>query len=89
MKVKICGLSRPADIAAVNAARPDYCGFVVHVPKSRRNVSADTLRTLRAGLAAGIIPVGVFVNEPVESVADLLESGLLSIAQLHGQEDEA
>lgn len=89
MKVKICGLSRPEDIAAVNTARPDYCGFIVHVPKSRRNVSADTLRALRADLADGIIPVGVFVNEPVESVADLLESGVLSIAQLHGQEDDA
>ncbi|MCD8254399.1 MAG: phosphoribosylanthranilate isomerase, partial [Oscillospiraceae bacterium] len=25
-KIKICGLSREADIAYVNEAKPDYCG---------------------------------------------------------------
>lgn len=89
MKIKICGLSRPADIEAVNAARPDCCGFVVNVPKSRRNVSPDTLRALRAGLADGITAVGVFVDEDVQTVAGLLESGAIDAAQLHGHEDAA
>ena len=31
-KIKICGLSRLADIEAVNAARPDYIGFVFAEP---------------------------------------------------------
>ena len=88
MKVKICGLSRPADIAAVNAAKPDYCGFIVNFPKSRRNVSPDTLRTLRAGLSTDVIPVGVFVDQPAEEIAALLNDGSISVAQLHGHEDE-
>ena len=33
--------------------------------------------------------VGVFVNEPVENVADLLNEGIVDMAQLHGVEDEA
>lgn len=89
MQVKICGLSRPEDVAAVNAALPDYCGFVVNFPKSRRNVSPDRLRALRAGLDARIAPVGVFVDQPAELVAELLNEGTLSAAQLHGSEDAA
>lgn len=88
MQVKICGLSRTEDIAAVNTARPDYCGFVIHVPKSRRNVDVVTLHTLRTLLAPDITPVGVFVDEPVEQVATLLNEGVLAVAQLHGHEDE-
>ena len=89
MKVKICGLSRPADIEAVNVARPDYCGFVVDFPKSHRSVSPEALRTLRRGLDAGILPVGVFVDAPTEKIAALLNDGTLAVAQLHGHEDEA
>ena len=34
------------------------------------------------------MPVGVFVNEDPERVADLLNRGSIRMAQLHGQEDE-
>lgn len=88
MEVKICGLSRMADIEAVNAARPDYCGFVVNVPKSRRNVDVQTLRVLRAALGDDIMAVGVFVDGETEEIAALLNENVLHIAQLHGHEDE-
>lgn len=89
MQVKLCGLSRLEDIHAVNAAKPDYCGFILHFPKSRRNISTHTLRILRAELSSAVVPVGVFVDQPPETVADLLTQNLISIAQLHGHEDEA
>ena len=41
--IKICGLSREADIAAVNEAKPDYCGFIIDFPKSHRNVTLMVL----------------------------------------------
>ena len=41
-RIKICGLRRPEDIAAVNEARPDYCGFIVEYPKSRRSIDRAT-----------------------------------------------
>ena len=87
-RIKICGLRRPEDIAAVNEARPDYCGFIVEYPKSRRSIDRATLRELVQGLREEIVPVGVFVNAPKELVADLLEEGTIQIAQLHGQENE-
>ena len=40
-KIKICGLSCPEDITYINEAKPDYCGFIIDVPKSRRNVSVS------------------------------------------------
>ena len=85
-RIKICGLRRPEDIAAVNEARPDYCGFIVEYPKSRRSIDRTTLRELVRGLREKIVPVGVFVNATKELVAELLEEGTIQIAQLHGQE---
>lgn len=88
VRIKICGLKRPQDIEAVNAAKPDFCGFVIEVSKSSRCVTREQVRELVKGLHKDIIPVGVFVNAPVELPAMLLEEGTISIAQLHGSEDE-
>ena len=88
-RIKICGLYRPEDIRYVNEARPDWCGFILHFPKSHRNVTPDQARALRAELASGIVPVGVFVDQPAEVPAALLRDGTISVAQLHGHEDDA
>lgn len=87
-KIKICGLKRQEDIQAVNIAKPDFCGFVIEVPKSARCVSRNQVRELAAALDPEILPVGVFVNAPAELAAQLLNEGTLAIAQLHGKEDE-
>ena len=92
-KIKLCGLTRPEDIEAVNALRaefgsPDYTGFVF-AKKSRRYVSPETASLLRSRLDPRVVTVGVFVREPVESVADLYRSGIIGAAQLHGGEDAA
>lgn len=88
-KIKICGLFRPCDIEYVNAARPDWCGFIINFPKSHRNCAPDQVRALRRGLDSAVTPVGVFVDQPVEAVAELLNDGTISVAQLHGHEDAA
>ena len=87
-RIKICGLRREEDIACVNRFLPEYIGFVF-APKSRRYVDPVQAAKLRQGLADGITPVGVFVNEDPRLVAQLLEAGTIEIAQLHGQEDES
>lgn len=88
-KIKICGLSRTEDIDYVNEACPNYCGFVIGVPSSRRNVSVETLYCLRSRLSDQVTAVGVFVNAEAELPARLLKDRVISLAQLHGQEDEA
>lgn len=86
-KIKLCGLTRPEDIAAANTLEPDFVGFVF-APKSRRYVTGEQARTLRKQLSPTIQAVGVFVDEEPERVAALLEAGIIDLAQLHGREDE-
>ena len=87
-KIKLGGLTRPEDIEAANALKPDFIGFVF-AQKSRRYVSPEMAGRLRAGLDPGIRAVGVFVREKPEQVAALLNAGVIDLAQLHGGEDEA
>lgn len=86
-KIKLCGLSRPCDIAAANELKPEYIGFVF-APKSPRYVTPQKAAELRGLLSPDIKPVGVFVRETPETIAGLLNSGIIDIAQLHGGEDE-
>ena len=86
--IKLCGLKRESDIDAANALKPDYIGFVF-APKSKRYVTRDEAKKLKAGLSERISAVGVFVDEAPEAVAELLNLGIIDIAQLHGHEDDA
>lgn len=86
-KIKLCGLSRKEDIEAANELNPDFVGFVF-AKNSRRFVSAEQAAKLKAILAQNIKAVGVFVNENADTVAALLNSGVIDMAQLHGNEDE-
>lgn len=86
MKIKICGLFREKDIDFVNEARPDYVGFVF--AESKRQVSPAFAAQLRRRLSDRLLPVGVFVNAPVEDITALYHENTISIAQLHGDEDD-
>ena len=86
-KIKLCGLSRKCDIEWVNALRPEYIGFVFW-SKSKRNVPPEKAKELKDLLSPDIKAVGVFVDEPIENVAELLNDNIIDIAQLHGGEDE-
>ena len=87
-KIKICGLQSEDDISYVNALMPDYIGFVF-LQGRRRYISPDDAARLKSLLNPSIQSVGVFVNEPLENVVSLLQSGTIQLTQLHGQEDEA
>ena len=86
-KIKLCGLSRKCDIEWVNALKPEYIGFVFW-SKSKRNVPPQKAKELKDLLSPDIKAVGVFVDEPIENVAELLNDNIIDIAQLHGGEDE-
>ncbi len=87
MKIKLCGLTRPLDIKCANALTPDYVGFVF-AKESKRYISPETAKSFKDILLPKIQAVGVFVNEDVKTIADLLNSNIIDIAQLHGNEDE-
>lgn len=86
--MKFCGLTRSQDVEMANELKPDYVGFVFF-PGSKRYISPERAGQLKRKLCPEIKAVGVFVNEELEIVADLLENGTIDMAQLHGKEDEA
>jgi indole-3-glycerol phosphate synthase/phosphoribosylanthranilate isomerase len=85
-KIKLCGVCRDEDIAAVNDAMPDYVGFVF--AESRRRISPETAQRLRGKLHEGITPAGVFVNAEIALIEALTGLGVIEIVQLHGDESE-
>ncbi len=88
-KIKICGLFREEDIDYVNEAGPDYAGFILHFPKSHRNLEPDKARMLRDRLRPEIRAVCVFVDQPLETVVRTAEYLRADVIQLHGHEDNS
>ena len=60
-RIKICGLTREADVAAAIEAGADAVGFVCY-PKSPRYVAPLRLRALSRELGVFSSPVLLFVN---------------------------
>ncbi|MCR5415617.1 MAG: tryptophan synthase subunit beta [Pseudobutyrivibrio sp.] len=85
--IKLCGLTREADIEQANELKPEYIGFVFY-EKSRRNVSRQQAKHLKSMLNPEIKAVGVFVDAPTKEVEDLFNENIIDVAQLHGHEDE-
>lgn len=84
MLLKFCGLRRMQDIRYANEVGPDYVGFVF--AESRRQVGVQQAAELAANLAPGIRTVGVFVQEPLETLCQTVEQVPLAVIQLHGDE---
>lgn len=88
MKIKFCGLFRECDIEFANALMPDFVGFVF-AENSRRFVDFALAKRLKARLDSRIKVVGVFVDSPVECVCEALQSKIIDMVQLHGNENNA
>ena len=86
-KIKMCGLSRPEDIAFANEVKPDYIGFVF-AEKSKRYITPEKAAELAEKLDKSIVPVGVFVDSDFEEIMNTVNLGAIRIAQLHGNEPE-
>ncbi len=87
-RIKICGLTREADVAAAVEAGADALGFVLY-PNSPRHVSAERAARLAHDLPPFVTAVLLFVNAPAGDVA--AASALLPQAtlQFHGDESPA
>ncbi|MDU8926014.1 phosphoribosylanthranilate isomerase [Alisedimentitalea sp. MJ-SS2] len=85
IKVKICGLSKPDDVAAVVNSGAAYCGFVFF-PKSPRNVDIETARTLALDVPMGLAKVALVVNPDNALLDRICETVPIDMLQLHGSE---
>lgn len=84
-KIKLCGLTRECDIEYANELKPDYIGYVF-VPDRRRFIPYETARQLTLKLHPDITPVGVFINETIGRICELVKNGTIRAVQLHGAE---
>lgn len=80
--VKICGLTRPEDVALACALGAAYVGFNF-ASSSPRRVDLDRAEDLSAATAPGVLRVGVFANEDLATVGRAVERGRLDLVQLH------
>jgi phosphoribosylanthranilate isomerase len=85
MKVKICGVTRPADAALAAALGADLVGMNFW-PGSKRFVSIEEARAVAAAVPAGVTKVGVFVNAAPDDVMTVVMQVGLDLVQLHGDE---
>ncbi|MCF6264017.1 MAG: phosphoribosylanthranilate isomerase [Xanthomonadales bacterium] len=86
VKIKICGMTRTADIKAAIDAGVDAIGFVF-VPESPRCI--DTKKALKL---AKLIPVevelvGLFMDSPAATIHQHCQQIPLTALQFHGAED--
>lgn len=82
-KIKICGMTCESDIEAVNSYLPDYIGFVLFFPKSKRNVSIEKAKELLEKTDKKIRTVAVVVSPTTEQIQQIEKVGFDYI-QIHG-----
>ncbi len=87
-RIKICGLTREADVDAAVAAGADAIGFVLYA-KSRRCVTPARAAELARRLPPFVTPVLLFVNEDAPKIIAACSMVPGSIAQFHGDETPA
>ena len=87
-RIKICGLTREADVDAAVAAGADAVGFVLY-DKSPRHITLERAVELAARLPAFVMPVGLFVNAQPDEVSAAVRAIPQLLLQFHGDERPA
>ncbi|MFM2058112.1 MAG: hypothetical protein RLY71_2497 [Pseudomonadota bacterium] len=84
-RIKICGLTREADVDAAVAAGADAIGLVLY-PKSPRAVTLARAAELARRLPPFVTPVGLFVNATEDEVRAACAAIPTLLLQFHGDE---
>ena len=87
-RIKICGLTREADVHAAVSAGVDAIGFVLYAA-SPRAVTPDRAAELARLLPPFVTPVLLFVNHSAADVVAALAMVPGALAQFHGDETVA
>lgn len=84
-RIKICGLTREADVQAAVEAGADAIGFVFY-PASPRAVTPARAKVLAGLLPPFVTPVGLFVNASEAAIRSACEAVPSLVLQFHGDE---
>lgn len=87
-KVKICGITNQEDAEIAVREGADALGFVF-ASQSPRCIEPAVAKHIIQNLPPFVLPVGVFVNQPVDSIRNYFDDCGLALAQLHGDESPA
>ena len=85
-RIKICGLTREADVDAAVEAGADAIGFVFY-DKSPRFIDIDRAAALARRLPPFVMPVGLFVNAPLDHIEASARAIPGLALQFHGDEN--
>ena len=86
--LKVCGITRLTDALHAVHAGATALGFVFW-PHSPRYVTPERAAEIISELPSTIVTVGVFVNDPVDSIRAVLARSRITTVQLHGDEPPA
>ena len=84
-RIKVCGITGKEDARAAVAAGADGLGFIF-VKQSPRLVDPDIVRAVTAELPPFVNSIGVFCDEEIEVVEEIINYCHLTLVQLHGAE---
>jgi len=84
-RVKICGITRPADGHAAANAGADAIGLVFY-PPSPRYLSVERAREIRDALPPFVQTVALFVNADAPQVSQVIGRVHPAMLQFHGEE---
>ncbi len=84
-RIKICGLTREADVDCAVQAGADAVGFVFY-ERSPRHISVARARELSERLPPFVTPVGLFVNADAAFILEALAAIPQMLLQFHGDE---
>ncbi|HXF10022.1 MAG TPA: phosphoribosylanthranilate isomerase [Desulfuromonadaceae bacterium] len=85
-RVKICGITNPADAKTAIDAGADALGFIFY-EKSPRYVSIQQVAEITKQIPPFIMRVGVFVNAEEDFIGRAVAEGGLTMLQFHGDEE--
>jgi phosphoribosylanthranilate isomerase len=85
LKVKICGITHPADALAAVEAGADLLGFVFY-EGSPRCLSVQTAAGIAQQVPPFVAKVGLFVNASEDLVSQAIRECGLNLLQFHGDE---
>ena len=86
IRVKICGLRRPEDVAGCVEAGVNALGFNFY-RASPRYIDPDAAASLVALVPPQVMTVGLFVGASPDEVAAVVKKTRVRSIQLHGEED--
>ena len=84
-RIKVCGITGKDDARAAVAAGADGLGFIF-VKESPRLVDPDVVRAVTGELPPFVNSIGVFCDEDIEVVEEIINYCHLTLVQLHGSE---